>query len=83
MFDDQDMNELNSEIKYGENSFIDQKTLMPFDIVCHNSNCCVEDNVRGNNMITENTNIGTMCEDLVKKIMSRTEKMLYCIENRN
>jgi hypothetical protein len=83
MFDDQDMNELNSEIKYGENSFIDQKTLMPFDIVCHNSNCCVEDNVRGNNMITENTNIGTMCEDLVKKIMSRTEKMLYCIENGN
>lgn len=56
---------------------------MPFDIVCHNSNCCVEDNVRGNNMITENTNIGTMCEDLVKKIMSRTEKMLYCIENGN
>ena len=34
-------------------------------------------------MITENTNIGTMCEDLVKKIMSRTEKMLYCIENGN
>ena len=32
-------------------------------------------------MITEKTDIGTMCEDLVEKIISRTEKMLNCIEN--
>ena len=63
------------------NSFVEQITLMPFDIVCANSNPCVDDIGKNNKRISQQSDIETMCNFLVDKIKSRTEKMLKCIKD--
>ena len=55
---------------------------MPFDIVCANSNCLVDDIVKNNKRISQQSDIESMCKILVEKIMFRTERMLKCIEDR-
>lgn len=82
MLDGRDMNEQKQEKDYGINSFVDQNTLMPFDIVCANSNCLVDDIVKNNKRISQQSDIESMCKILVEKIMFRTERMLKCIEDR-